>query len=155
MIGRVDAILSAFRARDHSLGVSEIARRSGIPKASVSRIVAELVDRCVLERAGRELRFGIRLFELGERAGRPRALRRLALAHMSDLRNATHQTVHLAVLEDAEVVYIEILPSRTTPPLPSRVGGRGRRSAARSVAPHRTTHDHRPRGAQEPALRDP
>lgn len=43
---------------------------------------------------------------------------------MSELLKATGQTVHLAVLEGTEVVYIQILRSRSTPPLPSRVGGR-------------------------------
>jgi len=123
MIGRVDAILSTFRIR-RSLSVSEISRQAGLSKAATSRIVAELVDRRILERSGRELRLGIRLFELGEQATRPNDLRRLALVHMADLRTATRQTVHLAVLEGNEVVYIEILRSRTSPPLPSRVGGR-------------------------------
>jgi IclR family acetate operon transcriptional repressor len=61
---------------------------------------------------------------LGETAARPRDLRKVALASMSDLRNAVNLTVHLAVLERGEVVYIEILPARGTPRLPSRVGGR-------------------------------
>ena len=67
---------------------------------------------------------GLRLFELGESAARPRDLRKLALASMADLRNAVGLTIHLAVLEQFEVVYIEILPSRSAPRLPSRVGGR-------------------------------
>jgi IclR family transcriptional regulator, acetate operon repressor len=43
---------------------------------------------------------------------------------MADLREATHQTIHLAVLDGVEVVYVEILRSRNMPRLPSRVGGR-------------------------------
>ncbi|MFT4229846.1 MAG: IclR family transcriptional regulator [Microbacterium sp.] len=124
MISRVAAVLNAFGPRDQELGVSEIARRAGLAKSTVSRIVHELIEHQFLEPGEGGVRLGLRLFELGESATRPRDLRKLALASMSDLRNATSRTVHLAVLEGTEVVYIEILPARGTPPLPSRVGGR-------------------------------
>lgn len=124
MVARVTAILDAFQPRDDDLGVSELARRTGLPKSTVSRIVQELIDHQFLERSGVGVRLGLRLFELGESATRPRDLRKLALASMSDLRGALNLTVHLAVLERNEVVYLEILRARGTPPLPSRVGGR-------------------------------
>lgn len=124
MVGRVAAIFDAFTAQDNELGVSEIARRTGLAKSTVSRIVAELTDHKFLERGSGGVRLGLRLFELGESAARPRDLRKIALASMADLRAAVHLTVHLAVLERHEVVYIEILAARGIPPLPSRVGGR-------------------------------
>lgn len=124
MIGRVSLVLGSFSRQDRVLGVAEIARRTGLAKSTTSRIVQELVVHQFLERSGTGVRLGMRVFELGETAARPRALRKLALASMSDLRNAVHLTVHLAVLEGAEVVYIEILAARDTPRLPSRVGGR-------------------------------
>ncbi|MBX3092919.1 MAG: IclR family transcriptional regulator [Cryobacterium sp.] len=124
MVGRVTAILDAFEPRDDELTVSELGRRTGLPKSTVSRIVQELVAFQFLEHGRIGVRLGLRLFELGESATRPRDLRKLALASMSDLRSALNLTVHLAVLERSEVVYIEILPARGTPPLPSRVGGR-------------------------------
>ena len=124
MVGRIAAILDAFAPRDDDLGISELARRTGLAKSTVSRIVQELVDHQFLERSAKGVRLGLRLFELGESATRPRDLRKLALASMADLRNAVNLTVHLAVLEGNEVVYIEILSARGTPPLPSRVGGR-------------------------------
>ncbi len=124
MVGRVASIFDAFTAHDDELGISEIARRTGLAKSTVSRIVSELTERKFLERSGRGVRLGLRLFELGESAARPRDLRKIALASMADLRAAVNLTVHLAVLERDEVVYIEILPARGIPPLPSRVGGR-------------------------------
>lgn len=124
MISRVSEILRAFQGTDRVLGVSEIARRTGIPKPSVSRIVAEMVETGLLERNEDHIRLGLRLFELGQQAARPIDLRKLALPSMKELLDATGQTVHLAVLEGHEVVYVQILRSRNTPPLPSRVGGR-------------------------------
>lgn len=46
---------------------------------------------------------------------------------MADLREATRQTVHLAVLDGTEVVYVEILRSAGGPWLPSEVGAGYRR----------------------------
>lgn len=54
--------------------------------------------------------------------GRPP--REAALPFVRDLHQATHETVHPAVLEGTEVVYVEILPGTRSPRLPSRVGGR-------------------------------
>jgi len=124
MLGRITSILTTFQGPERTLGISEIARRTGIPKASTSRIVSALVDERMLERAEGGVCLGIRLFELGEHASRPSDLRKLTLPHMADLRTGTGKTVHLAVLEGYDVVYIQILRSRSTPPLPSRVGGR-------------------------------
>ncbi|MBK0418885.1 IclR family transcriptional regulator [Leucobacter sp. CSA1] len=117
-------LLSAFEPGDRAVSVSELARRTGLAKSTVSRIAGDLVAHRFLERTGAGLRLGIRVFELGELAARPRDLRKLALASMTDLRNAVNLTVHLAILEGGEVVYIEILPVKRGPRLPSRVGGR-------------------------------
>ncbi|MBK1787953.1 IclR family transcriptional regulator [Prauserella cavernicola] len=124
MIARVSLVFGAFRPEDEALGVREISRRTGLAASTVSRIVRELVEHKFLEQAGSEVRIGLRFFELGEQAATPHELRRLALASMSDLRGATRQTVHLAVLDGTEVVYVIKLRSRTAPPLGSRVGGR-------------------------------
>jgi IclR family acetate operon transcriptional repressor len=124
MIGRVSLILGSFGPEDEDLGISEIARRTGIAKATVSRIIRELIDYDFLEKRGTSVRLGLRVFELGSVTRRPKDLRRLALATMADLRQATGHTVHLAVREGREVVYIEILRGRDSVQLPSRVGGR-------------------------------
>jgi DNA-binding IclR family transcriptional regulator len=49
-------------------------------------------------------------------------LRDAARPYMNNLREATRQTVHLAILDGSQVV-CDILASPGSPPLPSRVGG--------------------------------
>lgn len=124
MSGRIAAVLGAFRVEDDALGPAEIARRTGLPRSTVHRLAHELVGTGLLEHAGGRVRLGLRLFEIGQRVPRQRVLREAALPLMSDLREATRQTVHLAVLEGHEVVYVEILPTAGGPALPSSVGGR-------------------------------
>jgi DNA-binding IclR family transcriptional regulator len=123
-VARVSAVLCAFDARHAELRVSEISRRAQLPKSTTSRLVRDLVAYGFLERDGPLLHVGTRLFEFGELASRHHTLRAIALPHMADLREATRQTVHLAVLDGAEVVYVEILRSRDAPRMPSEVGGR-------------------------------
>lgn len=121
---RAVAVLTAFRADDDGLGAAELARRSGLPKSTAHRIALDLAEAGLLERDGPRVRLGLKLFEIGQRAPRQRVLRDAAVPYMSDLREATRQTVHLAVLAGAEVVYVEILGSSGGPRLPSKVGGR-------------------------------
>ncbi|MGN7201348.1 IclR family transcriptional regulator [Arthrobacter sp. SAFR-044] len=124
VLERAGLILGAFRMEDQQLGISELARRTGLPKSTVSRLCGELLRLQFLERHGPGFRLGLALFELGQMVVTPKELRRRAMGVMVDLRNATGQTVHLAVLDPPDVVYIEILRGRGTPALPSRVGGR-------------------------------
>lgn len=124
VVRRLSALLAAFELRDTHLGVNELARRTGIPKASVSRLVKEMEAIGFLERSGAKVGLGLRLFELGERASRRRSVREVALPFMADLREATRQTIHLAILDSTDVVYVEILRARAAPRFPSAVGRR-------------------------------
>jgi IclR family transcriptional regulator, acetate operon repressor len=124
VIGRTMTLLAAFRPADTELTLAELTRRTGIPKPTVHRLVGELAAWQVVERTGTGIRLGMRLFELGTMAPRQRGLRETAAPFLADLFEATHETVHLAVPDGVEVVYVEKIDSRRAPAVPSRVGGR-------------------------------
>ncbi|MCV7154832.1 IclR family transcriptional regulator [Mycolicibacterium pyrenivorans] len=124
VVRRISALLAAFEPHETSLGVNELARRTAIPKATVSRLVKDLESVGFVERNGRKVVLGLRLFELGERASRRRSVREVALPFMADLREASGQTIHLAILDGTDVVYVEILRGRDAPRFPSAVGRR-------------------------------
>ena len=124
IIERMTAVLGTFSADHERMGVNEIARRSGLPKSTTSRLVAGLVRHGYLHRDGHLVSVGLKLFELGTLSARPNELRSLALPTMADLRSATMQTVHLSILEGTDVLYIGILHGRESSALLSRVGGR-------------------------------
>src|SRR6478735_7651554 len=109
VLDRVTAVFDAFGEQDEGLGVSELARRANLPKSTVSRIAADLVAQRFLDRDGDLLYLGVRLFELGQTVELPRRLRQRALPVMKELRDTTGQTVHLAVLEGIDVVFIAIV----------------------------------------------
>ena len=57
-------------------------------------------------------------------SARQRGLRDAARPFLEDLHRASGETVHLAVLEAPDVVYLDKLTSRAAPTVPSRIGGR-------------------------------
>jgi DNA-binding IclR family transcriptional regulator len=118
-------LFEAFSPRYRLLGLTDIARRAGLPVSTVHRLVADLAAWGALERAddGR-YRIGLRLWEVATLAPRGLGLREAALPFLEDLYEATHQNVHLAVRDRTEALYLERLSGRDAVAVVSRVGGR-------------------------------
>ncbi len=118
-------ILELFSPDEPVLGVTEIGRRLGVHKSNVSRLVAALQDEGFLARTenGR-YRLGLRLYVMGASITHSHALYEAALAELSEVRIATGESAHLAVLVDAEVVHLERLRSDYL--MKSRMGARSR-----------------------------
>lgn len=121
---RLLLILDAVADSPGEVGLSELARRTGLKKATVHRLAADLVAHRMLERGGYGYRLGLHLFELGQHVPASRRLRATALPHMSDLLIATGEIVQLGVLDGTEIIYIEKLTGRHSVPAPSVVGSR-------------------------------
>jgi DNA-binding IclR family transcriptional regulator len=124
-LDRAFLILDSFGPEDGELTLAELTRRTGVPKPTVLRIAGALTDWGALERTVGGYRLGVRLFELGGLSRRQRQLRDVALPFMEDLYEATHETVHLAVLEGTTTLIVEKIAGHQPIPVPSRVGGRG------------------------------
>ncbi|MBB5916146.1 DNA-binding IclR family transcriptional regulator [Nocardia transvalensis] len=124
VLGKARLILDAFDSQCSDLSLTELARRSGVAKASVHRLAGELVEWGLLERAGTKYRLGLRLFELGQLVPRQRILRDAALPYMEDLLLATQETVHFAVRDGIDVLYIEKIIGHRGLNQQSRVAGR-------------------------------
>lgn len=117
-------ILGAFGARDDSLTLAELTRRTGLPKSTIHRLLGSLVELRAIDTADGRFRLGMRLFELGELVPVQRALRDVALPFMQDLYEATHETVHLGVMDGFDILYVEKISGHRRAGAPSRVGGR-------------------------------
>ncbi len=117
--GKLDSVRNAarllkqFSYREQELGVSELARRLGLGKSTAHRLVATLTAEHLLEqnRETGKYRLGLAIYDLGASISAHFALHEAALPSMAQLRNATGETVHLAVLDGREVVYIDRLDS--------------------------------------------
>ncbi|WP_199429927.1 IclR family transcriptional regulator [Qaidamihabitans albus] len=123
--GRVLDVLDAFSPDRPVLTLSELARRAGLPLSTTHRLVRELTARGALERDDDGgYRVGLWLWEVASLAPHGPGLRESALPFLEDLYEATHQNVQLAVLDAAEVVYLERISGRHAIRIQSRVGGR-------------------------------
>jgi DNA-binding IclR family transcriptional regulator len=124
-LARAVRVMDAFTPDEAALGVSEIARRSGLHVATASRIVAELAALGLLERgADRTVRIGMRMWELASRASPTRSLRDAAMPYLEDLHAVVGHHVQLGVLEGEEVLFLERLSARDAVINYSRIAGR-------------------------------
>lgn len=125
-VGKALALLDTFIGASPSLGVTEIARRAGVAKSTAFRLLAILEKHQFVERREQRYVLAPRLFELGNQVQfcRPRSLRDIAMPHLADLYVSTNATIHLAVLDGIEILYLEKLFGRAHVSCPSHVGSR-------------------------------
>lgn len=122
VIKRCFDILGVFESEE-LLGVSEIARATGLPRSTVFRLASDLVEVGALERFDRKYHLGLRLFELGIRHF-PTRLRNAVLPYLEDLHRITGADVFAAGLHGEDVIYVEHIPARGQPERTIRLGAR-------------------------------
>ena len=103
------AILSAFRPATPELGISDLARSLGLSRSTSHRYVATLTRLGYLQQntQTRKYRLGPRVLDLGFSAINSMELRQLASPHLQQLSDETGHTVNMAILDGADIVYIE------------------------------------------------
>ena len=125
VVDRALALLDAFDPSHRRLTLSELARRSGLPLSTASRLAARLEEWGALHRGPNgAYSIGLRLWEVASLAEPELELRELAGPILDDLGLATRHHAQLAVLEGHEAVVLDRRIGRTTLPVNYRVGGR-------------------------------
>jgi DNA-binding IclR family transcriptional regulator len=129
MVDRVVLILSIFERSSEALTAGQISVRSGIPRSSVHRILQQLVSARWLMRHEDGYALGLRMFEIGSLVAHRSRITGAARPFIHELTERTGQVVHLAVLDQQDVVYLDKVASAVADrafadTLPSRVGGR-------------------------------
>ncbi len=126
------AVMSAFSYEEPALGVSELARRLGIGKSTVHRILTTLAADGFVERTPDDrYRLSLKVYELGQQVAASSELRERAHPVLERLRTESGETAHLAVLAGTDVVYLDRLESPHMLRLMTRVG---RRRAAHATS---------------------
>lgn len=123
VLQRSALILDAFPG-GAALTLAEVSTRTGLPRSTTHRLLVDLAELGWLSRRGNTFELGMALFELGERVGLKHRLRAAAVPFMQDLFAVTEQTVHLAVRDGHDAVYVEKIHGHAALPLPSQIGGR-------------------------------
>ena len=120
------AVLDWLARQPGGSRVVDVARAHGLARSNAHRTLQTLVE-CgwaVQNTSDSHYRPSLRLFELGTLVEAATDTRALVRPHLAALAQASGETIHLTVLEGAQIVYLDKFDS----PLPvaaySRIGGR-------------------------------
>lgn len=112
-LGRAIGILKCFERDGEELGISELARRTGIHASTVHRFASTLEHHGYLEQradSGR-YRLGLGILELSRVVMNGIPLRRLTLPHLASLAMKTAANANLAIRWHDAVMYLARVPS--------------------------------------------
>ncbi|MBG0822573.1 IclR family transcriptional regulator [Planomonospora sp. ID91781] len=123
MVERMTLIMDAFTGRSTRLTLEDVARRTHLPRSTAHRILDQLVRLGWIEHTSSGYGLGPRALGLGGGDGHGE-VREAAAPLLHDLQLRTGLVVHLAVLDGAEVFYLDKVGGRFAASVPSRVGGR-------------------------------
>ncbi len=108
IVHRIACVLRAFDNRG-LLGITEIASTTGLPKSTIHRLVTALVSEGLLmqDEDSHKYALSLRLTAFSANILSSHVVRKSARPLLMELRDQTHESVHLAVLEGMEVVIID------------------------------------------------
>jgi DNA-binding IclR family transcriptional regulator len=119
------SVLGAFDDDHRSLTLSALARRADLPMPTAFRLVGELnAWGALMRRPSGEYVVGRRMWDLGLLAPVQTGLRQAASPFLHDIYAATLATVHLAVRDQFDVLYVDRLSGHASVPVVSQVGSR-------------------------------
>uniref|UniRef100_A0AAU3H4B1 IclR family transcriptional regulator n=1 Tax=Streptomyces sp. NBC_01401 TaxID=2903854 RepID=A0AAU3H4B1_9ACTN len=124
MVERVTLIMDVFEGRTDRLSLEEVAGSTQLPRSTAHRILDQLVRLSWLEHTDFGYGLGRRALGFGGGDGGHSRIREASAARLHHLQIKTGLVVHLAVLDGAEVHYLDKVGGRFAATVPSRVGGR-------------------------------
>ncbi|MEV7319152.1 IclR family transcriptional regulator [Streptomyces sp. NPDC093970] len=120
-VDRALSILPLLAEGPADLG--RVAERLGVHKSTALRLLRTLHEHgLVYRQSDQRYRLGARLFALAQEAMENLDVREIAHPHLARLNEACGHTVHLAVFEEGEVLYIDKVESRYPVRMYSRIG---------------------------------
>jgi IclR family transcriptional regulator, KDG regulon repressor len=124
VINRAAQILDCFGFDHKELCVSEIGAKTGLHRSTAHRILMALEYNDLIKQnpSTGKYHLGIKLFKLGHQAVSQLNLREICRPFLSRLMNDTKETIHLAVLDDDQVLYLDKVEGPHALRMPSRVG---------------------------------
>lgn len=125
-VERAFIIVELLGNADYHLGISEIAQRSDLPLATTHRLLSTLLKLGYVEQSPETNKYtlGVRILQLRGAVIEQLNLGVQAMPIMKMLMNRVEETVHLAVLNEGEIVYIERVEGLRTQGMYTRIGKR-------------------------------
>jgi DNA-binding IclR family transcriptional regulator len=110
-VERALAVLLCFTSQTPELTMSQISEQIGINKSTVHRLLSTLEGKRFLERdpLSGVYRPGLHLLQMASLAMEQNSLRRLAEPFLQGLCNQYRENVNLALLDGADVIYVDVI----------------------------------------------
>ena len=108
-IVKMSKIIDVIAFEQSALSLSELSQRLGIAKSTLHGLLSTLVNIRYLEQeqdTGR-YKLGVQLFELGSQIANTWSEKTIAKSYMKKLVEETGETVHLGMLSNGEVLYVD------------------------------------------------
>jgi DNA-binding IclR family transcriptional regulator len=128
-VNRALSLMEIMAKLNSSISLSELAHQAGLTMTTTHRLLSTLLSRGFVAQDPLTLRYylGIKTFEIGNAALLVNDLRSLVRPFLKRLAESVNETINLAVLDSAEVVYIDQLESTNLVVVKmfARIGNRG------------------------------
>jgi IclR family transcriptional regulator, pca regulon regulatory protein len=118
------AVIRAFDAEHPELGLSDVARATGLPRAAARRFLLTLVELGYVRSYRGRFSLRPRVLELGYAFLSGLGLPEVAQPHMEALVARVNESCSASVLDDTEVVYVVRVPTRRIMSITLAVGTR-------------------------------
>ncbi|HKT00010.1 MAG TPA: IclR family transcriptional regulator C-terminal domain-containing protein [Rugosimonospora sp.] len=118
------AVIRAFDAEHPELTLSDVARITGLTRASVRRFLHTLVDLGYMRTDGRRFALRAKILELGYAYLSSLSLPEVAMPHLEQLVERMHESSSVSVLDGDEVVYVARVPTKRIMRIAISVGTR-------------------------------
>lgn len=122
-LDRAVSVLEVLSESEASLSLAEICQRMGLHKSTAHRSLMVLERSALIERTSdNRYRLGLKLYELGNRAVRQSDLRTRVHPFFRKLASEVGETVHLSILQNASVLYLDKVEPDHRVRMASRIG---------------------------------
>lgn len=117
-------LLKCFSEVESEIGISNLAKRLTLAKSTVHRLAVTLMSEGMLEQnpENGRYRLGINLFIMGALARRRLDASNTARPFLNLLRDRTGETIHMAVMNDTNILYLHNLESHQAIRMKSYIG---------------------------------
>lgn len=133
VLDRALAILDVLGSQRHESSLAQVSATVKLHKSTTHRLLIVLERHRLVAKnpeTGR-YRLGLKLFELGSKAIASKDLLQHSLPHLHRLVEETEETVHLCIVDEGEVLYVQKIEPQRSVRMASSIG---RRAPAHSTA---------------------
>lgn len=106
------AVIRAFDAEHSEMSLSEVARRTGLTRATARRFLHTLCDLGYMRTDGKVFALTVRVLDLGYSYLSGLQLQDLAMPHLEQLAARVEETTSISVLDGTDIVYVARVPTR-------------------------------------------